>query len=108
MFLSVHTIYMDNEQQRMYEITIKIPDNPFFNLTHMFYDYIDRIISEIDGLPTERVHICLFLEESFVFPPFKLGCHVTGDELLGAIEDNTQECIIPGTIILTITISRDD
>ena len=41
-----------------------------------------------------------------MFLPFRLGCHITGDELLDAIEDRSQEFIIPGTISLTITISR--
>ena len=99
---------MANVQQRMHEITIGIPDNHVLNLYGMFNDIIERIKSENDVWPNERVQICLFQEESFVFLPFRLGCNVTGDEVLDAIEDSTQEFIIPGTMKLTITISKDN
>ena len=52
-------IYMDSVQQRMYEITIDIPDNPFLNLHGMFNDFIERIKSENDVWPNERVQMCL-------------------------------------------------
>ena len=41
-------IYMDNLQQRMYDITIDIPDNYFLYLHGMFNDIIDTIKSEND------------------------------------------------------------
>ena len=52
-------IYMDSVQQRMYEITIDIPDNPVLNLHGMFNDFIERIKSENDVWPIERVKMCL-------------------------------------------------
>ena len=101
-------IYMDNVQQRMYEITINIPDFPFLNLPRMFDDFIDRVKSENDVWPKEQVQICLFQENSFVYLPFRLGCHVKGVEHLDAIEDSSHEFITPGTIRLTIAILRDN